>query len=151
MHLQSVELINWRSYRHARFDFPRPHGEKNVILVLAPNEYGKTSFFEAIMLGLFGREGIHLVPRARTVMTGDSNDRLKVSYSQFLSGALHYRATESGPTSSSVTIEVEDDDGEPIELTRRWHFRHDRSHKVGDDDLTIFVGTDRVPVNPLPV
>jgi len=148
MHLRSVELINWRSYRHARFDFPRPHGEKNVILVFAPNEHGKTSFFEAIMLGLFGRGGIHLVPRARTVMAGDFSERPKVGYSQFLSGALHYRAIESGPASSSVIIEVEGDDGEPIELTRRWHFRQNRSHKAGDDDLTIFVGTDRVPVTP---
>lgn len=148
MHLRSVELINWRSYRHARFDFPRPHGERNVILIFAPNEHGKTSFFEAVMLGLFGRDGIHLVPRARTALAGDSSERLKVSYSQFLSGALHHRATASGPASSSVTIEVEDDDGEPIELTRRWHFRKDRAHRVGDDDLTIFVGTDRVPITP---
>nr|VFJ55931.1 MAG: DNA sulfur modification protein DndD [Candidatus Kentron sp. FM]VFJ58595.1 MAG: DNA sulfur modification protein DndD [Candidatus Kentron sp. FM]VFK11144.1 MAG: DNA sulfur modification protein DndD [Candidatus Kentron sp. FM] len=148
MHLRSIELNNWRSYRHARFEFPRPHGEKNVILILAPNEYGKTSFFEAIMLGLFGRDGIHLVPRARAVMTGNTNERPKIGYSQFLSGALHHRATEIGPAGCSVTIEVEDDEGEPIELTRRWYFRQDRSHKVADDDLTIFAGTDRVPVTP---
>ena len=66
MHLRSVDLINWRSYRHARFDFPTPHGHRNVILVSAPNEYGKTSFFEAVTLGLFGRDGLVLrTPRPR--------------------------------------------------------------------------------------
>ena len=45
MYLRSVQLINWRSYRSARFEFPRPHGERNVTLVMAPNEYGKTSLF----------------------------------------------------------------------------------------------------------
>ena len=48
MHLRAVELRDWRSYRHARFEFPIPSGKSNVILVRAPNEHGKTSFFEAI-------------------------------------------------------------------------------------------------------
>ena len=148
MHLRSVELINWRSYRHARFDFPTPHGNQNVILVRAPNEYGKTSFFEALTLGLFGRDGLVLVPRARTPVDGNAVDRLKASYSQFLSNTLHFRATEAGPARCSVSIEVEDDDGEPIELTRIWHFRQNRQHKPGDDDLTIFHGHGREPVTP---
>ena len=66
MHLRAAQLINWRSYRSARFEFPRPHGGRNVVLVMAPNEYGKTSFFEALTLGLFGRDGLGLIPRART-------------------------------------------------------------------------------------
>lgn len=148
MHLRSVELINWRSYRHARFDFPTPHGNQNVILIRAPNEYGKTSFFEALTLGLFGRDGLVLVPRARTPVDGNAVERLKASYSQFLSNTLHYRATEAGPARCSVSIEVEDDDGEPIELTRIWHFRQSRQHKPSDDDLTIFHGHGREPVTP---
>ena len=148
MHLRSVELINWRSYRHVRFDFPTPHGNQNVILIRAPNEYGKTSFFEALTLGLFGRDGLALVPRARTPVNGSAVERLKASYSQFLSNTLHYRATEAGPARCSVSIEVEDDDGEPIELTRIWHFRQTRQHKPSDDDLTIFQGHGREPVTP---
>ena len=148
MHLRSVELINWRSYRRARFDFPQPHRDRNVILVIAPNEYGKTSFFEAITLGLFGRDGLGLVPRARAAAGNDAIDRLKASYSQFLSNTLHHRATEVGPAACSVSIAVEDDDGDPIELTRTWHFRKDRSHKPGDDDLAIFHGVGREPVIP---
>ena len=148
MHLRSVELINWRSYRHARFDFPPPHGHRNVILISAPNEYGKTSFFEALTLGLFGRDGLVLVPRARAAAHGDAVDRFRASYSQFLSNTLHHRATETGPARCSVSIEVEDDTGEPIELTRIWHFRQNRQHKPSDDDLTIFCGLAREPVIP---
>ena len=146
MYLRSVKLINWRSYREARFDFPRPHGHRNVILVKAPNEYGKTSFFEAIALGLFGRDGLVLVPRARAAAGNNAIDRLGASYSQFLGKTLHHRATESGPACCSVSIAVEDDDGDPIELTRTWHFRKNRSHKPGDDALSIFHGIGRKPV-----
>ncbi len=148
MHLRSVELINWRSYRHARFDFPTPCGQRNVILIRAPNEYGKTSFFEAIALGLFGRHGLGLVPRARSTAHGDAVDRFKASYSQFLINALHHRATETGPSKCSVSIEVEDDIGEWVELTRIWYFRSNRQHKPSDDDLTIFRGLAREPVIP---
>ncbi len=148
MHLRSIELINWRSYRSARFDFPVPHGQRNVILIRAPNEYGKTSFFEALTLGLFGRDGLVLVPRAIAPTQGNAVDRVKASYSQFLSKTLHHRATELGPAKCSVSIEVEDEDGEPIELTRIWHFRKNRQHKPADDDLSIFHGLGREPVIP---
>ena len=47
-----------------------------------------------------------------------------------------------------MSIEVEDDGGEPIELTRIWHFRQNRQHKPSDDDLTIFHGLGREPVIP---
>ena len=148
MYLRSVELRDWRSYRAARFDFPRPHGDKNVMLVLAPNEHGKTSFFEAVTLGLFGREGLALIPRARTAGGADASERLNTTYSQFLANTLHRRALESGRSSCSVSIEVEDDDGEPLELTRKWHFRPDGMHKLNDDELTIYEGVERRPVAP---
>ncbi len=148
MYLRSVVLINWRSYRHARFDFAAPHKHRNVILIKAPNEYGKTSFFEAITLGLFGRDGLILVPRARVATQGDASDAIKASYSQFLSNTLHHRATETGPAKCSVSIEFEDDDGDIIEITRIWHFQKNRQHKTRDDDLTIFHGIGREPVMP---
>jgi len=96
MHLRAVELRDWRSYRHARFEFPIPSGIRNVILVRAPNEHGKTSFFEAVSLGLFGREGLFLVPRARVATNGELSERQAITYSQFLSGALHRRAVAQG-------------------------------------------------------
>ena len=118
------------------------------MLVLAPNEHGKTSFFEAVTLGLFGREGLPLIPRARTAGGSDASERLNTTYSQFLANTLHRRALESGRSSCSVSIEVEDDDGEPLELTRKWHFRPDGMHKLNDDELTIYEGVERRPVAP---
>ncbi len=151
MHIRSVELINWRSYRHARFDFPVSQGNRNVILIRAPNEYGKTSFFEALTLGLFGRDGLILVPRARAGADADGENavnRIKTNYSQFLRNALHRRATENGPAKCSVSIEFEDNSGEPIDIKRTWHFRQNGEHKPSDDNLVIFQGLGREPIAP---
>ena len=150
MHLRSLQLINWRSYRSARFEFPRPHGGRNVVLVMAPNEYGKTSFFEALTLGLFGRAGLSLVPRARTAAGSDATDRLNASYSKFLEGTLHHRAAETGPPECVVKLEWEDDTGDPIEIKRTWYFRPSGHHKIGDDQLQIYEGQRRAPVAPPP-
>ena len=151
MFLRSVHLINWRSYRNARFDFPRPHGNKNVVLVTAPNEYGKTSFFEAVALGLFGRDGLILVPRARGTAGNNTEERLTASYSRFLQGTLHHRAIETGRPECMVKLEWEDETGDPIEIKRTWYFHSGGAHKVADDQLQIYEGERRAPVLPPPI
>lgn len=151
MHLRVVELRDWRSYRHARFDLPVPKGRRNVVLIRGPNEHGKTSFFEAITLGMFGRDGLFLMPRARVATGGDLEERQAVTYSQFLGGSLHRRAIAQGRQSCSVTLEFEDDEGEPIVLTRKWHFSSSGQHKPYDDELVIYEGANRRPVAPPPV
>ncbi len=148
MHLRAVELRDWRSYRHARFEFPAPTERRNVILIRGPNEHGKTSFFEAITLGLFGREGLFLVPRARVATNGDLSDRQAVTYSQFLAGTLHRRAIAQGRQSCSVTLEFDDPEEEPVTLTRKWHFSANGQHKLYDDELLIFEGQARRPIGP---
>ena len=148
MHLRAVQLINWRSYRSVRFEFPRPHDGRNVVLVMAPNEYGKTSFFEAITLGLFGREGLRLVPRARSEVGNGVEERFSASYSGFLEGALHHRASELGPPQCVVKLDWEDEDGDPIEIKRTWYFRPNGQHKSADDQLEIYEGDHRRPVAP---
>jgi DNA sulfur modification protein DndD len=148
MDLRAVELRDWRSYRHARFAFPAARNRRNVILIRAPNEYGKTSFFEAVTLGLFGREGLALVPRARVASDGGAADRLNTTYSQFLSGALHQRAISQGRQSCQVTLEFEDSDGEPLTITRKWHFTSNGQHKLYDDELMIFEGEGNRPLAP---
>ena len=148
MHLRSVQLINWRSYRSARLEFPCPHGDRNVVLVMAPNEYGKTSFFEALTLGLFGRDGLGLIPRARVAAGNDARERLNSSYSKFLEGTLHHRATETGPPECVVKLEWEDETGDPIEIKRAWYFRPSGQHKIADDQLQIYEGQSRTPVAP---
>jgi DNA sulfur modification protein DndD len=148
MYLRSIQLINWRSYRNARFEFPRPSEGRNVILVTAPNEYGKTSLFEALTLGLFGRAGLILVPRARVEAGDDAVNKLKTSYSKFLEGTLHRRATETGAPQCVVKLEWEDDTGDWIEVKRTWYFRADGAHKIADDQLEIFESQGRTPVAP---
>ncbi len=141
MYLRSVRLINWRSYKDTRFDFPIPKESKNITIVMAPNEYGKTSLFEAIALGLFGREGVELVMRAR-----HRDDEGRISYRKLLQNILHHRTTETGQASCAITLEWEDDDGEPIEIKRIWHFNAKGEHRPGDDDLIIFAGSSHRPV-----
>ena len=147
MYLRSVELFNWRSYRNIRFDFPRPDSVRNVILIRGPNEYGKTSLFEAVTLGLYGRDGLVLIPRART--NGDSNSKgqiLKMNYSSFLEKALSHHAIESGQHQCYISLEWEDDSGNPVEIKRTWYFRTSGAHRPADDQLDIFRGVSRSPL-----
>lgn len=147
MILRGVTLRDWKAYQQARFEIPAPDGNRNIILIGAPNGYGKTSFFEALTLGLFGREGLPLIPRATLPAEGEAEAKLNTSYSKFLSDALHKRAISQGHLSCSVGLEFEDD-GEAISLERRWHFASNGQHKPYDDELLIFEGAGRRPVGP---
>ena len=64
MHISQITLRDWKAYTTANFDFPAPASGKNIILIGAPNGYGKTSLFEAIVLGMFGRDGLPLIARS---------------------------------------------------------------------------------------
>jgi DNA sulfur modification protein DndD len=147
MILRGVTLRDWKAYQQARFELPAPDGDRNIILIGAPNGYGKTSFFEALTLGLFGREGLPLVPRATVPAEGEAEAKLNTSYSKFLGEALHRRASSQGRLSCSVGLEFEDG-GEAISLERRWHFASNGQHKPQDDELLIFEGSGRRPVGP---
>jgi DNA sulfur modification protein DndD len=64
MHISQITLRDWKAYTTANFDFPPPAKNKNIILIGAPNGYGKTSLFEAVVLGMFGRDGLPLIARS---------------------------------------------------------------------------------------
>ena len=66
MFLRSIQLRDWKAYASGQFDFPIPTKNKNVVLIGAKNGYGKTSLLEAIILGLYGRDGMHALARAVT-------------------------------------------------------------------------------------
>jgi DNA sulfur modification protein DndD len=148
MHLRSIVLRDWKAYVQARFDFPVPTRTKNVILIGAENGFGKTSLFEALILGLFGRDGLPLIARAPFGGAGD--DRLQVSYKKFLEGALHARAIEEGRSSCSVQLTFEDDDNEPIEIRRVWSFGPSGvfNNPYNSEDVTVFEGTARRAKGP---
>lgn len=146
MHISQIVVRDWKSYTAANFEFPAPTPDANIILIGAPNGYGKTSLFEAIVLGIFGREGLPLI--ARSPFSGGDKERLATSYKAFLEKALHRGATEAGRNSCSVKVKFVDDDGEPLEVQRIWHFNDRGVYKPQDEEVHIYCGATRKAEGP---
>ena len=146
MHISQITLRDWKAYITARFDFPAPASDKNIILIGAPNGYGKTSLFEAIVLGMFGREGLPLIGRSQ--FSGEDKERLVTSYKKFLESALHLGATDAGRTSCSVKLVFTDDEGEPLEIQRIWHFSDSGVYLPQDEEIHIHELSTRKAVGP---
>lgn len=146
MHISQITLRDWKAYTAASFEFPAPESGRNIVLIGAPNGYGKTSLFEALVLGLFGRDGLPLI--ARSPFPGRDNDRLATSYRNFLEKALHRGALEAGRHSCSVRLTFIDDDGSVVELRRTWHFSDTGQYRPQDEEIHIYEGSTRKPVGP---
>jgi DNA sulfur modification protein DndD len=146
MHISQITLRDWKAYTTANFDFPAPSRDRNIILIGAPNGYGKTSLFEAIVLGMFGRDGLPLI--ARSPFSGGDKDRLATSYKAFLEKALHRGATAAGRNSCSIKLVFVDDDDEPLEIQRIWHYNDAGVYRPQDEEVHIFKGTTRKAVGP---
>lgn len=146
MHLKSIALRDWKAYSVAKFDFPSPTSEKNLILIGAQNGFGKTSFFEAVVLGLFGKDGLPLIARAAFADAGA--ERLTTSYRSFMEKAINRNAVRNGRTSCSVTLLFGLDDDEEIEIKRIWNFSDGGAFKQSDEEIQIFEGARRKPVGP---
>src|SRR5207253_4628783 len=100
MFLRSIKIRDWKAYASATFEFPVPTKNKNVVLIGAKNGFGKTSLLEALILGLYGRDGMPVLARA----VADSNGDAERSYDDFLARALHGQALAQGR--NSITIEI---------------------------------------------
>ncbi len=142
MYIKQIRLRDWKAYVDAELVFPNPTRKRNVVLVGAMNGYGKTSLLEAIVLGLFGRDGLGILARA-TIQDGE-NERLTLSYDDFLQRALHARAIEHGRTSMSIEIILDDegDEGDVVKIQRIWHFTGSGAHRRDEEEVRIFTGED---------
>jgi DNA sulfur modification protein DndD len=140
MFLRSIKLRDWKAYANALFEFPVPTPQKNVVLIGAKNGYGKTSLLEAIILGLYGRDGMSALARAVT-----SNADADKSYDEFVERALHAQAPEQGRTSISIEIVLEDAN-ERLKVVRKWHFTGQGKHRRDQEDVQLFTGKNEEPV-----
>lgn len=142
MILRAIELHNWKAFEDARFNFPVVEPGRNIVLIGAPNGYGKTSLFEAIALGLYGKDGLRLVLRAGAAA---DEERRTFNYREFLQRALNRRAAAAGRTTCKVTLRFEDERKTPIEIERAWFFTEAGKLRSGEngETLRIFVGEER--------
>lgn len=146
MHISQITLRDWKTYTSAVFDFPEPINGKNIILIGAPNGFGKTNLFEAILLGLYGRFGLTLI--ARSPFSEPGEEKLSTTYKKFLEKALHRGAIESGRQSCSVKLVFIDDNGSPLEIQRTWHFNNSGIFLPNDEEIHIFEGKNRKAIGP---
>ena len=153
MQLRKISLRDWKCYAgKVEFSFPKLTKGKNLSLIGAANGFGKTALYEAIVLGLFGRDGMPLLYRARFEVSGENqNDQ---TYVQFLSrtegkdGVLNRMALEAGVTDCSIELLFDDDAGQPVRLQRIWHFSQQGAVKRYEEEVQAFEGAERRPVGP---
>ena len=153
MQLRKISLRDWKCYAgKVEFSFPKASAGKNLSLIGAANGFGKTALYEAVVLGLFGRDGMPLLYRARFEVSGENqNDQ---TYVQFLSrteskdGVLNRTALEAGVTDCSVELVFDDDAGEPVRLQRIWHFSQQGAAKRYEEEVQAFAGAERRPIGP---
>lgn len=143
MRLTTISLFNWKAYRRAQIDIPRPSHGKNVVVVEGNNGAGKTSLLEAVTFCLFGRTGLTLVARA------SGKDKFDYSYNGFLERALN---TSARGQSNRITVRLEfEDDDNSIGIERTWYFSASGRHKADDEEVRLFDGPDMdVVAIPLP-
>lgn len=143
MYISKITLTNWKAYKSVTFEFPAPTDEQNIILIGARNGYGKTSLFQAILLGIYGKDGFDLITNSPL----SDGTRQHNSYSDFLKGVLHKNTTTEGIKSCSVKIILVNYKETPIEILRSWYFSP-RGDRLNDDEVQIFEFADRNPVGP---
>lgn len=145
MRLTRIEIRDFKAYEAATFDFPRPEPGKNVVLIGGLNGHGKTSLFEALAVGLFGRDAVRLLARAKP---GAEEAERARSFKSFIERALYGGALREGRTSCRISLHFEDPFGNPIAISRQWHFTDQGQLRIDRENIQIFEGPSRTPVGP---
>lgn len=137
MYISKIVLNNFKSYQSQTFEFPKPKGSKNLILIGGLNGYGKTSILEALYLGLYGAGAIEYLGRAGLKTEA-------ASYAKFLTKAFYGHADTQKPM--SVKIEFLNERNKGYSIERLWYFNKNRSWD--DEELHIFEVVDGIPKKP---
>jgi DNA sulfur modification protein DndD len=143
MYLKRITLRDWKAYGgECRLEFPTPTKRKNVVLIGAPNGFGKTSILEALLFGLYGRDALPLVARANK----NTDREIDKGYPAFLQRALHAQALADNRQSMTVELQFEDAEGDigQFSISRTWYFRGDGTFR--EEQVQIFAGAERKPL-----
>lgn len=79
---------------------------------------------------------------ARAPFGLSSEDRVKISYNNFLASAINQSAISQGRYQCSVSLTFEDEYSQPLILRRIWYFSSEGKHKPADEDMRIYRGQD---------
>lgn len=105
MRIESIEITNYRQYRHEVFRFPKKNGRKDVHIIIGENGEGKTNILNALTWCLYGEE-LHL---------GDKNTAIKSLNSQY---TQELRKAGQRHGEASVIVEMSIENGGNIRFMR---------------------------------
>lgn len=138
--LRRIALRNWRSFEDAELWLPPISQDRNLIVVDAPNGFGKSSVLEAFALGMFGRAAVNELGISQDAGAGRAERRR--SYRATMEGTLHRSTRARDDGMCAVTLDFSTASG-PVSLERRWYFEEDGALIEEDEELFIRVGDDR--------
>ncbi|APZ97621.1 hypothetical protein BWQ93_03305 [Sphingopyxis sp. QXT-31] len=141
MKLSTIRLKNWKAFDEFTLNLNAFAGAGNTIVIEGRNGFGKTSLLEALILCLYGREGLPLVARATPGGRGD------LGYDAFLERALNDKARR-GEATMLVELIFDGEADERLILQRNWYFGAGGKHHRSDEEVRIWTGPDEdiVPV-----
>jgi DNA sulfur modification protein DndD len=139
--ISKIELVNFKSYPHAEFNFPEPSDGKNIVLIGGMNGYGKTSILEALYLCLYGKEAMAYLARA-----GLQSDDYR-GYPTFLERAFNGEARRDGQDQMTVRVVVQRTKTKGIDILRRWFFKTSSGQWIEDEAVVreVIRGVHGVP------
>jgi len=140
--LVTIRLRNWKAFPALELNLQGISSERNVVIIEGSNGFGKTSLLEALVLGLYGREGVDLIGRA------GGGSRADMGYDAFLERALH-QGVRGHDSNASVELCFEGGDGQRFTIQRLWYFTAAGRHRRSDEEARIWQGPDDDLV-PLP-
>lgn len=127
MWISKIELTNFKSYRHADFNFPEPVAGENIVLIGGMNGFGKTSILEALYLCLYGKDAMSHLARA-----GLKLDDVR-GYPSFLERAFNGEARRESEDVMSVRVVFHRSKTKAVDILRRWYFRTSTGAWIEDE------------------